>query len=214
MMAAPMIAALEFASCYVYSPAGAGKVCERSRLLRELLKEGDARFMRNYAERVRKQMADSPRLAGFLSPADVLVPVPGAVPRSDARRYAASRLAEALLQQGLGCNTWNGLKRVRQVQKSSTAPWLARPSVALHYESFSIDALPYAPGRLVLVDDVITKGRTLLAAALRMHEAFPGANIRAFALLRTMGLIPEVRQLLEPCKGLISWRGGDARRHP
>jgi len=209
-----LIATLEFASCYVYSPAGEGELCERSRLLRELLKEGNSRFLKNYAEGVQRQMAESPQLAGFLSPADVLVPVPGSMPKNDQRGYVASRLAEALLQQGLGLGTWNGLKRIRRVQKSSTAASSARPSVALHYESFSIEASACAPGSLVLVDDVITKGRTLLAAAMRLHEAFPTANIRAFALLRTLGLIPEVRRLREPCRGRISWRGGDARRNP
>ncbi len=209
-----MIAKLEFASCYVYSPAGAGKLCERSRLLRELLKEGNMRFLAKYARRVQTQIADSPQLAGFLSPADVLVPVPGCVPRSDQSKYVASRLAESLLQQGLGRDTWNGLKRIRQVQKSATASSLSRPSVALHYESFAIDGPPCTAESLVLVDDVITKGRTLLAAAVRLHEAFPAAHIRAFALLRTMGLTPDVRRLVEPCRGLISWRRGDARRNP
>ena len=209
-----MIAELEFASCYVYSPAGSGKQCERSRLLRELLKEGNTRFLRHYAERVRMQIAESPQLAGFLSPADVLVPVPGSAPRRDRSRYASSRLAEALLHQGIGHDTWNGLKRTCRVKKSSTAPPSHRPSVALHYDSFSIEALPCDSASLVLVDDVITKGRTLLAAAARLHEAFPAVNIRAFALLRTMGFLPEVRQLLDPCKGLISWTGLDARRSP
>jgi predicted amidophosphoribosyltransferase len=209
-----MIARLEFASCYVYSPAGAGAVCERSRLLRELLKEGNARFLMHYARRVQRQMAESPLLAGFLSPADLLVPVPGSAPKKDQGAYVASRLAQALLLQGLGLDTWNGLKRVRRVQKSSTAASSARPSVALHYESFSVEPSASAPDSLVLVDDVITKGRTLLAAAVRLHEAFPAARIRAFALLRTRGLIPEVRRLLDPCRGCISWRGGDARRNP
>jgi predicted amidophosphoribosyltransferase len=209
-----MMSALQFASCYVYSPAGAGRICERSRLLRELLKEGNARFMRNYAARVQEQVADSPPLAGFLTTADVLVPVPGSTPSGNHSRYVAARLAEALLRQGLGRDTWNGLKRVRRVQKSASACSCARPSVALHYQSFSIESLPHAPASLVLIDDVVTKGRTLFAAAVRLHEAFPGANIRAFALLRTMGLIPEVRRLLEPCIGLICWRAGDARRDP
>ena len=108
-----MIAALEFASCYVYSPAGTGTLCERSRLMRELLKEGDARFLKHYAERVHGHMVDSPELAGFLSPADLLVPVPGCVPRSNRSAYAATRLAEALLERGLGRDTWSGLKRIR-----------------------------------------------------------------------------------------------------
>jgi predicted amidophosphoribosyltransferase len=209
-----MIDALEFASCYVYSPAGNGSLCVQSRLMRELLKEGDARFLKRYAERVYGQMSESPQLLGFLSPADVLVPVPGCVPRRDRSRYAASKLADALLEQGLGRDTWNGLKRIRRVQKSSIAASSARPSVALHYESFSIDAPPCAAESLVLVDDVVTKGRTLFAAAERLHEAFPAANIRAFALLRTMGFIPEMRRLLEPCRGRISWKHGDTRRHP
>jgi hypothetical protein len=70
-----MIRAIEYASCYVYSPAGTGAVCERSRLLRALLKAGDANFMLKYALRVRQQVTDSPLLAGFFGPSDVLIPV-------------------------------------------------------------------------------------------------------------------------------------------
>jgi hypothetical protein len=70
------------------------------------------------------------------------------------------------------------------------------------------------PQGVVLIDDVITKGRTFLAAAARVREAFPHAQIRAFALLRTMGFIAGVEQLLDPCRGEIRWRGGDARRTP
>jgi predicted amidophosphoribosyltransferase len=209
-----MIAALEFMSCYVYSPAGAGELCERSRLLRELLKEGNARFLKHYAERVQRQMSESPQLTGFLSPDALLVPVPGCAPKRDQSRYVSSRLAEALLRQGIGRDMWHGLKRIRRVQKSSTAPSSERPSVALHYETFSVDSLTRGSQSLVLVDDVITKGRTLLAAAVRLREAFPDSNIRAFALLRTMGLIPRVRSIREPCRGVIAWTGVDARRSP
>jgi hypothetical protein len=64
------------------------------------------------------------------------------------------------------------------------------------------------------VDDVITKGRTLLAAAARINEALPGAQVRAFALLRTLGMISDLHRLLEPCRGQVRWMGGDARRIP
>jgi adenine/guanine phosphoribosyltransferase-like PRPP-binding protein len=106
------------------------------------------------------------------------------------------------------------LRRVRAVRKSGTAPPGGRPTVDAHYESFRIEDTPTPPDSVVLVDDVITKGRTLLAAAARVHEAFPGAQIRAFALLRTMGLIPGVEHLLDPCKGEIRWVAGDAHRSP
>jgi hypothetical protein len=209
-----VIRAIEYASCYVYSPTGTGAVCERSRLLRALLKAGDASFMLKYALRVRQQVSDSPPLAGFFGMSDVLVPVPGCAPSMTGGLWAAKHLAVALVNEGLGGAAWPGLRRVRAVRKSATAAPGERPTVYLHYESFLIER-PAAPlERIVLIDDVVTKGRTLLAAATRLHEAFPAAQIRAFALVRTMGLVSGVQQLLDPCRGEIRWRAGDAHRSP
>jgi hypothetical protein len=67
---------------------------------------------------------------------------------------------------------------------------------------------------IVLIDDVITKGRTLLAAAARMQVVFPHADVRAFALIRTVGFRQRVDCLIEPCDGVVRWAGGDARREP
>ncbi len=209
-----MIPEIAYASCYVYSPAGAGMVCERSRLLRTLLKAGNEKFMLKYAVRVREQSCVSGELAGFFGCTDVLVPVPGSTPVAEGRIGAAAHLASALVNVGLGSKSWPGLRRVSAVRKSATAPRGARPSVSLHYRSFSIDSSSTVPERFILVDDVITTGRTLLAAAIRLHESFPSAEIRAFALVRTMGLVPAVGHLLEPCKGRIRWRAGDADRSP
>ena len=209
-----MIRTIEYASCYVYSPTGTGAVCERSRLMRALLKAGDAGFMLKYAVRVRQQVAESPPLAGFFGTSDVLVPVPGCAPSMTEGVWAAKHLAVALVNEGLGGAAWSGLRRVRAVRKSATAAPGERPTVNLHYESFLIEQPAMPLERIVLIDDVVTKGRTLLAAASRVHDAFPGAQIRAFALVRTMGLIPCVEQLLDPCKGEIRWRSGDAYRCP
>ena len=209
-----MIRTIEYASCYVYSPTGTGAVCERSRLMRALLKAGDAGFMLKYAVRVRQQVAESPPLAGFFGTSDVLVPVPGCVPSMTGGVWAAKHLAVALVNEGLGGAAWSGLRRVRAVRKSATAAPGERPTVNLHYESFLIEQPAMPLERIVLIDEVVTKGRTLLAAATRLQEAFPGAQIRAFALVRTMGLIAGVQQLLDPCKGEIRWRSGDAHRSP
>jgi hypothetical protein len=126
----------------------------------------------------------------------------------------AEHLAFALVSAGLGASAWPGLHRVHAVPKSATAPPGSRPTVDLHYESFSIEQIPASPTGIILIDDVVTKGRTLLAAASRLHEAFPRAQIRAFALLRTMGLTPGIAQFWEPCKGQIRWSSGDAHRSP
>ena len=64
--------------------------------------------------------------------------------------------------------------------------------------------------RILLVDDVITRGRTLAAAAMRLHEAFPNAEIRAFALVRAMNFVLDVPRLarevtcfVKPCAQAI-----------
>jgi hypothetical protein len=67
---------------------------------------------------------------------------------------------------------------------------------------------------IVLIDDVITKGRTVLAAAARLQAVFPHADIRAFALIRTVGFRQRMDCLIEPCDGVVRWAGGDARRDP
>jgi adenine/guanine phosphoribosyltransferase-like PRPP-binding protein len=68
--------------------------------------------------------------------------------------------------------------------------------------------------RLVLIDDVITRGRTLLAAAARLRSAYPHADVRAFALVRTTGYLSRLDRLRAPCAGVVYWAAGDARREP
>jgi hypothetical protein len=205
---------LEFASCYVYSPIGVRDVSQRSRLLREFLKSADAHFLQRYAERVRLEAEGRPEFSEFFGPDAVLVPVPGNA-RSDLQKPTVSeQLAVHLVAQGLGAAVWTGLKRIRAVPKSATAAAGDRPSLDVHYESFRVEPPAAHVSRLVLLDDVVTKGRTLLAAAMRVRESCPHATVRGFALLRTMGRVPEVERLVEPCVGRIRLRGGDAQRTP
>jgi predicted amidophosphoribosyltransferase len=208
-----VIRRLAFASCYVYSPTGKGAICERSRLLRALLKAGDAHFMLKYAVRVQQQAERSSQLAGFFHDTDVLVPVPRSSTKA-CGMWVAADLARALVQEGLGTMAWPGLHRICAVPKSATAARGARPTVSCHFESFLMERCSVDPAGVVLIDDVITKGRTLLAAAARVREAYPHAQIRAFALLRTLGFIAGVENLLDPCRGEIRWQRGDARRIP
>lgn len=208
-----MIARLAFASCYVYSPDGESAICARSRLLCALLKEGDARFLVKYAARVREQTQSGAVLAGFFLSGDLLVPVPRSAPKVRGS-WAAAELAQALVREGVGAETWPGLQRVFAVPKSATAAKGSRPSVARHYDSFRLAPPQARPASVMIIDDVISRGRTLLAAAARVREAFPEAKIRAFALLRTQSFISLLPNLLEPCRGEIRWMDGDARRNP
>jgi predicted amidophosphoribosyltransferase len=115
---------------------------------------------------------------------------------------------------GFALRLWTGLLRRYSVTKSATAPRAARPTVQQHYDSFVVVTAATAVPRILLIDDVITKGRTMLAAAARLRSALPDADIRGFALIRTQGFLHNLEHLVEPCHGVVRWAGGDARREP
>jgi hypothetical protein len=203
---------ISYASCYVYSP---GDASAASRLLCASVKTGNVAALVDQAFDTEDEAQQSPSIARFFPAAAILVPVPGS--RLSRRRAATptERLAVALLEQGLGLGIWFGLRRVRTVRKSATAVPGARTSVRTQYDTMAVDnaSVPCA-SNVILVDDVVTRGRTLLAAALRLREALPRADVRAFALVRTMGYSPVPDQLLMPCTGKIEWKCDDARRSP
>jgi hypothetical protein len=76
-----------------------------------------------------------------------------------------------------------------------------------------VDRLPPA-ACILLVDDFITKGRTLLAAASVLANVFPGVDARGFAVVRTMGLVPDIERIASPVVGEIRFERGDAARNP
>ena len=177
------------------------------------LKLGDPVWLASYARRVREELTRHETLAGLFDRETYFVPVPSSTLRPQLV-WAAERLATALHGVGLGKGVWTGLYRRHEVRKSATALGGLRPTVRQHYESLAVTHCHEARSRLLLIDDVITRGRTTFAAGLRLHEALPNADIRAFALVRTMGLLPDVTHFLEPCQGVIHWAGNDARREP
>jgi predicted amidophosphoribosyltransferase len=210
----PPLRNLAFCSSYIYSPRGAGFGSEASRQLCGRLKTGDVAWLPVYARIVREQASRHEGLAALFAGEVTLVPVPSSAPQSR-RVWAAERLAASLHGVGLGRCVWPAVHRRVAVRRSATAINVDRPTVRQHFESVSIAVRANCPpGRIVLVDDVITKGRTVLAVAARLYEAFPNADIRAFALVRTMGLITDVAEPLEPCQGVVSWARGDAWRDP
>jgi hypothetical protein len=61
----------------------------------------------------------------------------------------------------------------------------------------------------------VTMGRTRYACAQRLHEAFPKAEIRAFAVIRTQGFIPDVEAIVDPAVGTITgYLSGKTMRDP
>ena len=208
-----LIASVAFASCYVYSPRAAGWVAEASRVICRRVKASDPLWLSHYAGCVYRRSLLDRELAELFSRGAMLVPVPGSARTGDAL-WTALRLAIALRQVGLAPGIWIGLRRRYAVTKSATAVGAARPSVQQHYDSLVAMPPVLSMHKVILVDDVITKGRTLLAAVARLRTVLTSAEVRAFALIRTAGFADHIERVEAPCHGVIRWTGRDARREP
>jgi hypothetical protein len=99
---------------------------------------GNASVFLKYALRVRRESAEGQLLAALFANGTTLVPAPASVPSAAGSVTVADRLAEALLQQGLGIAVWAGLRRCTAVRKSATADAGNRPTVADHFHSFAV----------------------------------------------------------------------------
>ena len=201
---ARLLSEVRFGSLLVYSPRGASEVSRRSRSIRDAVKAGRREVLEAAARRA-LEPATRTRLAEFLDSGRVLVPAPRSAPLADGALWPAERVCEVLVRHGLGSETARLLRRTESVPKSAFCLPGERPTAGRHFATMAAEPLlQYSDARLTLVDDVVTKGSTLLAAASRLAEAYPHAEIRVFALLRTRGLIPEIEAILQPCVGRIA----------
>jgi hypothetical protein len=204
-----------FGACFVYAPRGAGAVSAAARVLCRRVKTGDPLWTPRYAGCVVQLWLRGAHFQRVFSQDATLVPVPGSTPASCSASWTAWQLATAFRELGLARGIWTALARRTPVTKSATAAVGRRPTVWQHYDSMSVGPAPSPqPQKIVLIDDVITKGRTLLAAAARLRASLPSIDVRAFALVRTQGFLSRADRLLDPCEGFVYWAGGDARREP
>jgi len=208
-----VIERLDFASCYAYSPRGATEASLQSRQLCYRIKAGDAEAIRLAAERVRT-FHESGALPGFFGANVTLVAVPGRAPLAPGASSRTHSICDALLRCGLAREVVALLERVEPVLKSAYAAPVERPSAEEHYATIAVAPTLLTPARVLLVDDVVTRGATLLGAASRIQEAFPECELRGFALVRTESF-DEVTAVRDPRVGIIEVaRTGKTVRRP
>jgi phosphoribosylpyrophosphate synthetase len=211
-----LLSEVPFAAALVYSPRGQSAESKKSRdQVRDPLKRGAPEFLRTVTEHLRPFLP-AELVAGFLAPDVVLVPTPRRTPLPSKDSLWPSRLlAEALVRGGLGSRVLSCLVRTEPVPKSAFAAPGERPLPERHYATMRVERnLLDVERRITLVDDFVTKGATLIAAASRVKDAFPAADVRVFALVRTMGLVPEIKAIGAPCMGKITFNGVDVERLP
>lgn len=216
---------LRYGSLLGYAPRGESAAAKESRALCSAVKQDGvlssppepavdvliARLAANAATRL--------ALAPLLGPDVTLVPCPTSTPGDVGGETATSSapqwICRALLRNGLGVELLLCLERTEPVRKSALSAPGERVSVERHLETMRIRDISTRPKRVTIVDDVVTRGTTLLAAASLLRRALPDADIAGFALLRTVPVGARIERVVDPVLGRIALtRWGDTRREP
>lgn len=206
-----MLSELAYSAIAQFAPQGTSASSDTSRRHVNKLKRGDAEIIELLARRVAENISE---FNDFFGPNVVLVPTPGHAPRLQDSAWIPLMLCEAMVKAGLGSSVEEFLVRRYPVKQSRFSQSSERPTAQVHYDSFAgSDERLFKPASIVLVDDVVSRGRTLLAGATRLSEAYPGVEVRGFAAFRTIGFGQEVEAIRKPFVGrVLLSQAGDAYR--
>ena len=177
-----------------------------SRKVRDDVKSGRDRTLQLAIEGLLQRFEET-GLSAVLGPDAILVPTPGSALLVEGGFWGPKWIAEGLVSAGLGSEVLPCLVRSTPVAKSAFQAPGERPDAQRHFDTIEVSELPLGGGR-------ITKGSTLLGAASRLATVLSSHTPRAFALVRTMGLRPDVERIVDPCVGTIRRHGSDADRQP
>lgn len=188
---------LEFASLLQYEPRGHSQIAAKSRRVCYAIKKdrfvGDKNVIDTLAERLARRLGESPLderyepLAPYFDSQTVLVPTPRSTPIVKGGLWPALRICNAFLSAGLGQDVLSSLRRIAPTIQSSTAESGQRPCPADHFRTTRVrhPLVSPNPSRITLVDDVVTRGSTFVGMHTRLRQAYPDAEIRHFAIVRT-----------------------------
>jgi len=212
------ISEVKFGSLLTYSPHGSSEKERESKAVMMNLKQdnvlGSGILTSEYiAQAIKKDIGKFP-FADYFNSNTILIPTPKSSLLQKDTLWVPQRITSALINNGLGKASEECLERVIALPKSSKSSPANRPKPLQHYESMGVKKLLFEPEEIVLVDDVITRGATILGAVNRLVEVFPTAQIRAFAVMRTMSNPEEFSEIVDPCVGTIRLSGENARRNP
>lgn len=211
---------IEFGSLLSYAPRGDSPEIQHSRDVMYALKKdgfvGDPPIlMSQWVAQTIKQNRTTLQFASFFQPNTTLVPTPKSSLMQPNSLWVPMRIATALVEMGLGKEVVPYLVRDKPVRKAAFSMPNERPTAIEHYDSMSVQERLSRPYEILLVDDIVMRGATLIGAANRLAEVFPQIRIRAFAAIRTISNPNEFDKVYVPCVGAIElWESGDTSRRP
>ncbi len=206
----PLLSRIEYGSFLCYAPEGTSERALAAKIVVVAIKAdsyvGESiRVIPHTIARLREQL--TPELRDLLSLDALLVPAPKSAPFRPGTRdflWVPNRICQELLAHGFGERSEPLLVREKAVRKSATAHAAERATPQEHYESLAVrQRLRFStPSEIVVVDDIITRGATLLASVSILEETFPEAKVRGFALARSA--FPDTfREIVDPFYGSV-----------
>jgi len=218
-----MLFVLEFGSLLSYCPRSTSQEGELAKkVMRAIKNEGVIRsqlgdlFAPKFVAKVLKiKIYKKGIFTDFFGEDTVLVPVPRSSPIRKDSLWPSLQIAKAIEHEGLG-TVRPVLKRIKPVPRSSMVPPESRPRPTDHYESIKVEKYKLSSQKLLLIDDIVTRGHTFLGSAWCLQKAFPDAKIKAFAAMRTVSIESEFRKIIDPVRGQIIYRPeyNDCLRRP
>ena len=178
------VSELQVGSLLLY-PKGKSTASASARaFIRYDIKQGKVGRIEHAVKRLTDVLPGSP-LEELLGAAGVLVPAPGHTPRLQGGLWVPERICQVLVAAGVGERVLPIVERWEAVaQSSSKSSAENRVDPKEHHRTLRVLGLLEGAARFTLVDDVVTRGSTLIGCATRLREHFPKAEIRAFALAR------------------------------
>ena len=202
------VTSVEFGSYLTYAPWGRESIHYKSKSVKRELK-GDLptaiepQFSKRIAKEIKYALA-TVALSDFFDQNPWLVPIPRSSKLGPDTLWAPRKITTAMQSVGLG----QSVECLERKFLVSTSRGSAESRNALrHYESMAVNMrMSPNPWHILLVDDIITSGATSLRATNRIQKAFPNANVRVFAVMRTMSTPSDFRAIVDDCTGRITLR--------
>ena len=127
-----------------------------------------------------------------------------------AEPWPARSICAALRGAGLAAEVMPYLKRERAVASACRSAPSEHPTASAQFATLAMLDKLTVHDRITVLDDVLTTGATLLAAASRVQLAYPHAEVRAFAALRISESSSSTADFHSPTRGQVRLVGGEA----
>lgn len=196
---------LTVASLLIYPQRGTAASDKAREFIRYRIKQAQGQTIESTISRLREAV-DAGEFGDFFGAPRTLVPVPGHAPQEDDTLWVPRQICQAMVAAGLGTETIPCVRRALLVDRQSTRTSAQdRLTPSQHVDSMTLEGSLMLGNRVLLVDDVVTRGATLLAAASLLRAQNPQIDIAAFALARVgEAALEDIKQMLAPTVELVS----------